>query len=270
MRGACKRVTSQHPRALALRNCSKMVEDEPPAQAPRRGSRLDTLSDDSSFAHVCARLMTHGTFRGLQTLKPSSFGRFGNSASVWAGGVRRGRRGGIGWPCDRRWMLSEGRWRSIPPMSVPAGCLLVIIDNEMWVMGGWMMTGPAGDGRGLQPQDRFVAVVHADEPAHCAVAGVVSGRLVVAGGDCDGYLSLPRPTLGPVDPAPAHAARCLCHGVRAERTALCDGRLGQPGCRCWRQRKRAVLVVQSRLRRSSGGKLRARRPDLGDGRPCER
>ena len=36
------------------------------------------------------------------------------------------------------WMLSEGRRRSIPPMSGPRwGACSVIIDNEMWVMGGY-------------------------------------------------------------------------------------------------------------------------------------
>ena len=45
------------------------------------------------------------------------------------------------------------------------------------------MAGRPGDGRGLQPAHQHVALVPAAEPApRSAVAGVVGGRLVVAGG----------------------------------------------------------------------------------------
>ena len=171
--------------------------------------------------------------RALQ--KPSSFGRLRQAAPrVWAGGVRRGRRGGVrgGRVNAECRMLSGGRWRPIPPMSGPRfGACSVIIDNEMWVMGG------------QDDDDNDLATVEVYSPKtnswrSCtpmsqrrdgAVAGVVGGRLVVAGGDCrgDGRLSSVEAYTGtewtPLPPMP-HA--CLrSHGVRAERAASCDGRL---------------------------------------------
>ena len=90
-------------------------------------------------------------------------------------------------------MLSEGWWRPIRNMSGPrsAACS-VIIDNEMWVMGG--------DRRWVGGEDEDLATVEVYSPKtnswrsctpiiqrrNGAVAGVVGGRLVVAGGFCRG------------------------------------------------------------------------------------
>ena len=112
-------------------------------------------------------------------------------------------------------MLSGGRWRPIPPMSGPRyGARSVIIDTQMWVMGGDDEDRGA-DGRGLQPQDELAAVVHADEPAPCgAVAGVVGGRLVVAGGSL--VISSVERARDRVDRSRL-CRTCLACRVRAER-----------------------------------------------------
>ena len=85
------------------------------------------------------------------------------------------------------YMLLNARWRPIAPITGHrTGACSVVIDNEMWVMGG------VNDGRDL------VATVEVYSPKtnswrsctpmsqrrHGAVAGVVGGRLVVAGGYC--------------------------------------------------------------------------------------
>ena len=139
-------------------------------------------------------------------------------------------------------MLFNGQRRPIPQMSEPrlAACS-VIIDNEMWVMGG----------RGEDDDENALATVGVYSPKtnswrSCtpmsqrregAVAGVVGGRLVVAGGVCDDYglLTSAEAYTGTGWTPPANAAQCLvCHGVRAERTALCVGGRDSNNCRCWR------------------------------------
>ena len=96
--------------------------------------------------------------------------------------------------------------------------------EQMWVMGG--------------DSDNFIdlATVEATAPrpnswrscapmsraALRAVAGVVGGRLVVAGGS-DGVIYISKAYTGTGwTPLPLPHS-LLCHGVRAERAALCDG-----------------------------------------------
>ena len=117
---------------------------------PRRSRRLnppsalDGLSDDlilRLFAR--APFMTHGTLhvvcRRLKTLlKSPEFLQqrvetgLAEHGIIVAGGVANDH------PVSANcWMMSGGRWRPIQPMSGPrcAACS-VIIENEMWVMGG--------------------------------------------------------------------------------------------------------------------------------------
>ena len=157
-------------------------------------SALDGLSDDlilRLFAR--APFMTHGTLhvvcRRLKTLlKSPEFlqqrveTRLAEHGIIVAGGMRSG------YPMSADcWMLSEGWWRPIPPMSDPRrGACTVIIDNEMWVLGGdgdnaidlatvevYSPKTNSWRSCALMSQRRFAAV-----------AGVVGGRLVVAGGYC--------------------------------------------------------------------------------------
>ena len=169
------------------------VEDERPAQAPalEDPEGFDTLGDDLVL-RACVRVpfMTHGSLHAVcqrfkSLLRSDDFRKqrleYGlvEHGVVLAGGVRVGRA-----ISDCR-MLSEGRWRSIPPISGPrAGSCSVIIDNEMWVMGG-----RDGDSRVLATVEVYSPKTNSwrsctpmSQRRAAAVAGVVGGRLVVAGG----------------------------------------------------------------------------------------
>ena len=89
------------------------------------------------------------------------------------------------------WLLLNGQWRPIPPMSCPRHCACsVVIDDEMWVMGG------VDDGyNALATVEIYSPTTNAwrsgtpmSQRRADAVAGVVGGRLVVVGGTCDGPL----------------------------------------------------------------------------------
>ena len=118
---------------------------ERPAQAPalEDPEGFDALSDDLVL-RACLRVpfMTHGSLHAVcqrfkSLLRSDAFGKLRlehglvEHGVVIAGGVRDGR------PSAEGRMLSGGRSRPIPPMSGPRyGACSVIIDNEMWVMGG--------------------------------------------------------------------------------------------------------------------------------------
>ena len=110
-----------------------MVEDERPAQAPalEDPEGFDTLSDDLVLrACLRAPFVTHGSLHAVchrfkSLLRSDDFRKqrleygLAEHGVVVAGGERDGR--GIA-DC---WMLTEGRWRPIPPMSGPRSwCLL--------------------------------------------------------------------------------------------------------------------------------------------------
>ena len=188
-----------------------MVEEPPtaPLLAPALEvpEGFDTLSDDLVL-RACLRVpfMTHGSLHAVchrfkSLLRSDDFRKqrleygLAEYGVVVAGGNRDRR------PTDDGWMVSEGRWREIPPMSVPRGSACsVIIDNEMWVMGGRDEYDALGDEYEDEYDDLDLAAVEVYSPKtnswrSCtpmnqrragAVAGVVGGRLVVAGGKCDG------------------------------------------------------------------------------------
>ena len=124
--------------------------DERPAQAPalEDPEGFDTLSDDLVLrACLRAPFMTHGSLHAVcqrfkSLLRSDDFRKqrleYGlvEYGIVIAGGARDGGR------TDDCWMLTEGRWRTIPPMSGPRReACSVIIDNEMWVMGSRGFSG---------------------------------------------------------------------------------------------------------------------------------
>ena len=125
---------------------------------------------------------------------------------VVAGGFRDGR------AIADCWILSEGRWRSIPPMSGPrSSACSVIIDNEMWVMGG-----TAGGANALATVEVYSPKTNSwrsctpmSQIRSDAAAGVVGGRLVVAGG-CRGRLTSAEAYTGtgwtPLPPMPHDAS----------------------------------------------------------------
>ena len=120
-------------------------------------------------------------------------------------------------------MLSEGWWRPIRNMSGPrsAACS-VIIDNEMWVMGG--MDGDRNDLATVEvyspKTNSWRSCTPMSQRRNGAVAGVVGGRLVVAGGLCgDGLLSSVEAYTGtgwtPLPPMPHdadEATACVLNG----------------------------------------------------------
>ena len=161
-----------------------------PAQAPALEDPVgfEALGDDLVIrALVRAPFFCHGSLHAVNhrlkaLLRSDDFRKqrlelgLAEHGLVVAGGQRDGHRVA---DCHMLW---NGRWRPIPPMSGPRWrACSVIIDNEMWVMGGY-------DGR-----DTLAAVeVYSPKTASwrsCtpmsqrrtgAVAGVVGGRLVVA------------------------------------------------------------------------------------------
>ena len=91
-------------------------------------------------------------------------------------------------------MFSSGRWRPIAPLSGPraAACSAIVEDEdgqpEIWVMGGY-----DDGGNGLATVEAYNprtntwrSCLPLSQRRMCAVAGVVGGRLVVAGGSSDG------------------------------------------------------------------------------------
>ena len=121
-----------------------MVE-APPAQVPalEDPEGFDALSDDLVLrALLRAPFVCHGTLHAVchrfkSLLRSDDFRKqrleygLAEYGVVVAGGNQDRR------PTDDGWMVSEGRWREIPPMSVPrADACSVIIDNEMWVNPG--------------------------------------------------------------------------------------------------------------------------------------
>ena len=101
-----------------------MVEDEPPAQAPELEDPegFDTLSDDLVL-RACLRVpfVTHGTLAAVcarfkSLLRSDAFGKLrleyglAEHGVVVAGGTR------LNEALADCWMLTEERWRPIPPM----------------------------------------------------------------------------------------------------------------------------------------------------------
>ena len=169
-----------------------MVEAAP-AQAPALEEPVgfEALSDDLVLrALLRAPFTTHGTLhivchRFKSLLRSDAFRDqrldFGlaERGVVIAGGRREDR------VLADSLMLTNGRWRPIPPMSAArAGACSVIIDNEMWVIGGRndahnalatveIYSPKSNSWRSCTPMSQ--SHIH-------AVAGVVGGRLVVATG----------------------------------------------------------------------------------------
>ena len=111
-----------------------MVEAEPPAQAPalEDPEGFDTLSDDLVLrACLRAPFVTHGSLHAVcqrfkSLLRSDDFRKqrleYGlvEYGVVVAGGEREHR------AIADCWMLTEGRWRTIPPMSGPRHGLSLI------------------------------------------------------------------------------------------------------------------------------------------------
>ena len=141
-------------------------------------------------AFLSAPFVAHGSLhaacRRLKSILRSDAFRDQRLESGWAerGVVLAGGRRAFGAVAECC-MLCKSRWRPVAPMRGPrSDACSVVIDNEMWVMGG------VDDG------DRTLATVEVYSPKtntwrlstpmsqrrHEAVAGVVDGRMVVAGG----------------------------------------------------------------------------------------
>ena len=169
-------------------------EDQRPPNPEDTGG-FEALSDDLLLvAFLRAPFVTHGTLcvvchRFKSLLRSDTFREqrlesgWAEHGIVFAGGVRNDR---MVADCL---MLSSGQWRPVPPLSGPRwGACSVVLDNEMWVMGG------VDDG------GRVLATVEVYSPKtnswrscmpmrqrrDVAIAGVVGGRVVVAGGWCRG------------------------------------------------------------------------------------
>ena len=191
---------------------------------------FDALSDDL-VRHILLRerRATHGTLHAVckrlaSVLRSDDFTKLRVEAGaaeygvVLAGGMRGAHARAEGW------MLRGGRWASIPPMSgARLDVCSVVAENELWVLGGQ-------DDRG-----KVLATAEAYSPAtnawralaplrqrRCgAVAGVVGGRVVVAGGaarrgrltsaeacaEGGGWAPLP-----PLPHAAVHATACALNG----------------------------------------------------------
>ena len=184
-----------HVRGAHASKAGLMAESAPArAGAPEGFAGFDALSDHlvlRVFARAPA--MTHGTLhavcRRLKSLLRSQVylkqrleNRLGEYGLVLAGG-RRDNETMMEGECS---MLAARRWIALPPMSEPRvlACS-VMIENELWVIGGldWhafdLMTVEiysykTNSWRSCKHPMRYRRM--------CAVAGVVGGRLVVAGG----------------------------------------------------------------------------------------
>ena len=179
------------------------MEAEQPAQAPALEDPVgfEALGDDLVLrACLRAPFVTHGSLHAVchrfkSLLRSDDFRKlrleFGLAeyGIVVAGGLVRGD------PTPNLataecWMLSSGRWRSIPPMSgLRMGACSVIIDNEMWVMGGLAADGQYQTYEELKTVEIYSPKTNSwrtstpmRQGRSFAVAGVVRGRVVVAGG----------------------------------------------------------------------------------------
>ena len=205
---------------------------------PRRSRRLnppsalDGLSDDLVLLLFSrAPFMTHGTLhvvcRRLKTLLRSpEFGQqrvetgLVEHGIVIAGGYRNG-------PTADCSMFTGGRWRPIAALSGPRGraCSAIVEDEDgqpaMWVMGGYdddlnvLATVEAYNSR----TNTWRSCLPLSQRRWGAVAGVVGGRLVVAGGFAAGVgeLTSVEPTLRPGGP----------------RSRLCRTQPSMPRRACW-------------------------------------
>ena len=158
---------------------------------------LDGLSDDLVLRlFLRAPFETHGKLqvvsrrlktllRSREFLKQREDSGLAEYGLVVAGGVRHGT-GSIA-DCA---VFTCGRWRSITPLSGPrmTACSAIVEDEdgqpEMWVMGGVdggnvvLATVEAYNPR----TNTWRSCLPLSQRRQCAVAGVVGGRLVVAGG----------------------------------------------------------------------------------------
>ena len=177
--------------------------DAAAAALPRRAAHLDELSDDLVLRLLSrAPFTTHGTLhvvsRRLRTLLRSpAFRRHRVESRLAEYGlvVAGGHRGDITAEC---WRLSSGRWRQIAPLSGPRrDACSAIVENEedgqpeMWVMGGWDGLNRLATVEAYNPRtNRWRWCLPLKQRGYGAVAGVVGGHLVVAGGFDRGALTL--------------------------------------------------------------------------------
>ena len=183
--------------------------------------KLDALSDELIIAlFVRAPLASHRAVRAacrrLDGLLSSRAFRAERRASgcaergvLVAGGWRGGesaRRLGYGSAADCWLLAADGaRWRRAAPLRAPRShACSAVYRGELWVLGGWGEPAAeppdraareldGGFGRVLATVERFDARANAwraeralPRPREAAAAGVVGGRLVVAGGWDDG------------------------------------------------------------------------------------
>ena len=217
---------------------------------PRRSRRLnppchlDGLSDDLVMRMFSrAPFMTHGTLhvvcRRLKTLLRSPeflLQRVDSGLAEHGLVVAGGQRGDVTADCS---MFIGGRWRPLTPLSGPrySACSAIAEDEdgqpEMWVMGGY------GDGHlatveAYNPRSNaWRSCVPLSQRRVGAVAGVVSGRLVVAGGYCglvtgrlasvEAYTPTGWTPLPPLPHAANKATACVLNGrLYVMGGVLCD------------------------------------------------
>ena len=203
------------------------------AASPKR-SALDGLSDELVLQLFSrAPFVTHGTLhavcRRLKTLLRSREFRqqraetgLAEHGLVVAGGYR----GMFAATVDCS-MLTGGRWRLIAPVSFPRNCACsAIVEDadgqpEMWVMGGSAGGSILGTVEAYNPRtNTWRSCLPLSQGRARAVAGVVGGRLVVAGGwDGVGHLKSVEaytPTgwtqLPPLPHATTAATACVLNG----------------------------------------------------------
>ena len=214
---------------------------------PRRSRRLnppcllDGLSDDVVMRMFSrAPFTTHGTLHGvcrrlktllrspefLQQRVDSGLAEYG---LVVAGGLRDGR---LIADCS---MFVGGQWRPIAPLSSPryAACSAIVEDEdgqpEMWVMGGFGANG-SGGGKTVEAYNPRTNTWRSCLPMRSrrlgAVAGVVGGRLIVAGG-YGGYDGDPSDRLTSVEAYSSNGwtpLPPLPHATEAATARVLDGR----------------------------------------------
>ena len=186
---------------------------------------FEALGDDLVLrACLRAPFMTHGSLHAVchrfkSLLRSDDFRKqrleygLAEYGVVLAGGAR--------YKSTDCWMLSEGQWRSIPSMSGPRyHTCSVIIDNEMWVMGG-EYGGPLATVEVYSPKtNSWRSCTPMSQRRTGAVAGVVNGRLVVAGGYCghhdltsaEAYTGIGWTPLPPMPHAALFATACVLNG----------------------------------------------------------
>ena len=200
----------------------------------RTRSPLDRLSDDvvlclfsrapftthGKLQAVCRRLRTLVRSREfLQQRVDSGLAEYG---LVVAGGARGGE------PLAECSMLSSERQRLITPLLGPreCACSAVVEDEdgqpEMWVMGGWSRGGVVATVEAYNPRtNTWRSCPPLSQRRAAAAAGVVGGRLVVAGGSAigaDAFTSVEAYTptgwtpLPPLPHAADGATACVLNG----------------------------------------------------------